>query len=471
MRGSLLLATVALAACRPVTDIGDKIIGLTNPVLVGGIVLGSAPPADSRLRLAVETAGFTGFSDARLVVADALEFQDIDGALLPDAEVSLQPEGEDPRAMQPDEEGWFAPVDGTFVSYVPGRTLHIETVLPDRVNPGTVDIVLPDVAAIDVDPVHPPGRDLVVDLAGQDFDYAFAAVYDLEGNEVFSNAPATNDDIVDLVLPSTEPVETVTIPGDVLDDDLYVIGLAGLRRAPAENIEGLNEALTAVLAGRLSLFPMVSGSPMVVNALVLDVPAVDPALAPFLGSALPTGLAVELVASDLLLAGDPLIGADVTVNGAGMPEVDDGRYRIDGLAHDGTADVRVQADGITSTGGFDLQVPAATEAVVPATFPQGFDLFVTTPGGPWQAVLVTVYDLQGETWSNVPTTTGQWEQVMTTEAQMERARIPAVAFPAPGTYALAIAGLQTLPDTLTDVNPRFSQVMAGSVGFHTVTIE
>lgn len=473
MRAFIVLTAVSLAlvGCRPITDVGDKIIGLTNPVLVGGIVLGSAPPADPRLRLALQEAGFTGFTEARLVVADALEFQDIDQALIPTAEVTLTAEGEAPVAFLPDDAGWFAPERGQFLSYSPGRTLRVEAILPDRVNPGTIEVPLPDVATIDVAAVRPAGRDLPVDLSGQAFDYAFAAVYDLDGNEVFSNAPSTNDDILDFVLPAEEPVEEVTVPGDVFAaEDIYIVGIAGLKRAPPENIEGLNEALTAVLAGRLSLFPVIVGSPLVANALVLDIPPLDPAARAFVGDALPAGLTVELSASDLLLAGEPIEGADVTANGAPMEDVGAGRYRIEGLAHTGEADLRVDAPGIDTIGTFDLDVPAATEPDFPVGYPAATDMYVSTPGGPWQAMLITVYDANGEVWTNVPSTSAEWKLVVSRSSNMFRARIPAAAFPTPGTYAIAIAGLQSLDDVSTNVNPRFSQVMAGTLGVHTVTV-
>lgn len=196
----LLVLAAVLAACAPVTRIGDKIVGLTNPVLVGGLVLGTRPPQDEGLRSALELAGVTGFTEVRLVVADALELQDVEQALVTDAGVTLQTPEPFPMASEPD--GWYRIGDADAPSYAVGGTWRISADLPDRVLPGTVDVDLPDVAELEFDPERDPQEDFTLDLAGQGFDYAFAAVYDLEGTERFTTAPTTNDEIVDLVLPA-----------------------------------------------------------------------------------------------------------------------------------------------------------------------------------------------------------------------------------------------------------------------------
>ncbi|MCA9567596.1 MAG: hypothetical protein KC656_07125 [Myxococcales bacterium] len=476
MRRSLLaLSLLVLAAgCRPVTRIGDKIISLTDPVLVGGVVLGSAPPADPRLQSALELAGFTGFTEARLVVADALEFQDIDNALIEDAIVDATPTGSPTMAFTPDENGWFAPAGPGFLPYTPGKVLRVSAELPDRVNAGIVDVPLPDVAEVDVEPVHEPGEPLVVDLVGQGFDYAFAAVYDLDGNEVFTTAPSTNQDIVDLVNPANDPIESVTVPGETFqEDDIYIVGLAGLKRAPSENVEGLNDALTAVLAGRLELFPIVSGSPMVLNGLVVETADPPPAFATQLAAlGISPGVAVELQASDLLLAGAPIVHAAVTMNGQTVTEVGEGRYRVDGAEADlrGEATVRVNAPGIEDIGGYDLLIPPAPTADLPATFPAGYDLYVPVPDGPWQAVLVTVVGPNGVTWTNVPQEAAEWSLLMRNEAEMTRVRVPAVAFPEAGAYAVGFAALESQVDTRVNLNPRFSHVLTGTLAFQSIVI-
>lgn len=474
MRASLPLLALGLLACRPVTDIGDKIIGLTDPVLVGGIVLGSSPPAEPRLRAALEVAGFTGFTEARVVVADALEFQDIDQALIVDAGVTALPQSGERLPLGVDETGWYVPPTGVRLPYTPGSTLQLEAVLPDRVNPGRVTVPLPNVPDIDVATVHPVGAPLELDLTDQGFDYAFATVYDLDGDELFSNAPTTNDAIVDLVLPTSDPVESVTIPGDVFaSEDVFIVGVAGLKRAPDDGIEGLNEALTSVLAGRLELFPILTGPQLVANTLLLDVlPPPPEASAAFAAAGLEEGLSIELQVSDLLLAGEPVEGAAPSLNNFRIPEVGGGRYRLDGLDPElrGEASVRILVAGVEQTTGYDLLVPTATPAQVPNVHVLGDDLIVPTPEGPWQTVLVTVAGPDGVTWSNVPQTAESWSFLMRNPAAMEQVRIPDHAFQTAGPHVLAIAALGEQSDTRIGLNPRGSHALAGTVDYHAVFV-
>ncbi|MEZ4322647.1 MAG: hypothetical protein R3F61_34590 [Myxococcota bacterium] len=473
---ALRLALVALlAGCSPVTRIGDKIIGLTNPVLVGGLVLGTEAPADDRLRLALEANGVAEFTELRLVVADALELRDIDNALITDAVVTV--DTPDPFDLLPsDDDGWYRLDRIDAPPYVPGRTWTLEAELPDRVLPGTVSVPLPSAADFTLDPEHGPGEDLVVDLAGQGFDFAFAAVYDYLGNERWTNAPTTNEEIIDFVLPGGDPVERVVIPGDAFEDEtLYIVGIAGMKRAPVEGIEGLNEALTAVLAGQLTLNPVVGGSQLALSGLYLGTEAPEPPLdALIAGAGVDTSALAEIFVVDLLATGEGVSGAIATVDGLAMSEEESpvGLYRLDGLDYTpgDVPLVRVETPISGFAARFEPVLPPPVEPVLPPQSPVGAPLDVQLPGGPWGAGFCVVVGPTGVTWSNIPETGSEWAYVLQNEGTTVRVRIPESAFPTPGAYAIGVAGLQSQPASLTDVNPEFSTGMAGQMTFRPVTI-
>lgn len=468
----MLLPLLALCACRPITAIGDKIIGLTEPVLVGGLIIGTSPPDDPELQAALEEAGLLGTSQARLVVADALEFQDIEAALLQDVEVEFTPENGQAVAFQVDDAGWYGPTGD--LPYEPGTTARITAVFPDRMSPGIVDLPLPEVASVDVERTHPSGTPLTVDLSGQGFDYAFATVYDLDGVERYSNAPTTESEIIDLVLPAGDPVESVTIPAEVFTaDEVLVVGVAGLKRAAPEGIEGLNEALTSVLAGQIELFPVVTGSSLVANAVVLDVlPPPDEVQAAFAADGLESGLTADVQAADLLQAGAPVEGAAVSLNGVRMYDLGAGQYHLEGESPElrGEATVRVLPVGDDTAGGFDLLVPLATDAGVPSAHAQGSPLTVDAPGGPWKAVLVSVADASGVRWSNMPETAAEWQSLVLSDTDVDQVTIPASAFPDVGPYVVAVAGMEDQSDTQVGLNPQTSHALAGTLDYHPVLV-
>jgi hypothetical protein len=466
-----LSALFLLSACSPVTRIGDKIIGLTNPVLVGGLVIGTKPPADPALRAALEANGVMDFTEVRLVVADALALQDIEQALVTDAALTVR--APDPFVMTAGDDGWYGLSRAAAPPYSPGASWTLEADLPDRVLPGTVQVELPEAAVVALDAEHEPGADLVFDLTGQGFDYAYATVFDWRGEEVYSSAPVGNDEIVDLVLPSSDQVERVVIPGDVFqDEDLYIVGMAGMRRAPAETVEGLNEALTAVFAGRLELFPMVAGSRIASTALFFSMEAPEPALGALLDDAgVGTGGFVEVFVADLLALGAGVPGASLTLDGDPVADLGDGRYRLDGF--DGIAGdqpfLRVDTD-VAQAGVLQPTVPLAVAPDVPSTAVFGQGLSVSLPGGPYQAGFGLVVGADGLTWSNLPETPDAWRFVLEREGDVSALRLPASAFPSPGVYAVGIAPVLSVPGAVIDLNPTFSAALVGSMSFHTVLV-
>jgi hypothetical protein len=81
-----------------------------------------------------------------------------------------------------------------------------------------------------------------------------------------------------------------------------------------------------------------------------------------------------------------------------------------------------------------------------------------------------VVGADGLTWSNLPETPDAWRFVLEREGDVSAMRLPASAFPSPGAYAVGIAPVLSVPDSVTDLNPTFSAALVGSMSFHTVLV-
>lgn len=89
-------------------------------------------------------------------------------------------------------------------------------------------------------------------------------------------------------------------------------------------------------------------------------------------------------------------------------------------------------------------------------------------GGPFERVLATVFDSQGnQTWSNVPETSSEFVDFLTADDASDTLELPAAAFPdADALYGVALAGINRSegePETLNVLLSRFF-IGAGRVG-------
>ncbi len=471
---SLYTGVVGTSGCGAVTRIGDKIIGLTNPVLVGGLIVGTRLPDDPQLRAALEDNGVTERTEVQLAVADALELQDVEQALITDALVTLDADTSVDLTVGDDD--WFTLDAPPGPPYVAGDTWMLSAELPDRVLPGTVSIPLPEGAAAVLPLVQPPRQALTVDLSGQGYDFAFAAVYDLNGEELWTNAPDDNDAIIDFVLPGGDPVEEVVLPGDAFPEEgAVVVGVAGMQRAPVEGIEGLNEALTAVLAGELQLEPVVVGSPIGLNTVVLGAEAPPPELAPLLDAA---GVETDAIAEAFVVDLRDRAGVDglvPTADGVPMDPADPvGRYVAEGLDYvpGETFTIRADTDMSAIAGLFTPVLPPPVEVDLPLTHPADTGLSVDFPDDrAWAIGVALVVGPDGLTFSSIPDLEDGWQGLLSAEDPVTGVDLPPEAFPTPGPYAIGVAALEDQPEALQDVNLAFSRGVVGATRFVSLTVE
>jgi hypothetical protein len=101
---------------------------------------------------------------------------------------------------------------------------------------------------------HAAGTQLVVDLSGQGFDNFVGVVADSDGNLTWDSRPEDAGGYVDWIRDSGE-VTTVTVPGSAFPDpgQPYVLGLAGVVKAPDADFEGFNPLVSNFALGSLAV--------------------------------------------------------------------------------------------------------------------------------------------------------------------------------------------------------------------------
>ncbi len=119
-----------------------------------------------------------------------------------------------------------------------------------------IDITLPGLAPIEVPPEHVAGAPLYIDFTGMGYDHALVMVYDIEGNETWSNAPVTVEEVYAMTHTDV-PLTVIEVPGEAFPDSgLYGIGVAGLLDARPDDLYAVNTHLSGGTAGKLKTYPI-----------------------------------------------------------------------------------------------------------------------------------------------------------------------------------------------------------------------
>ena len=317
-----------LNGCAYIDAIGKKFISLTNPVAMSGIIIGLAPPEDEQFVEILEQSEIALGTSITLIVANAAGASDLESAVVRDAEVTIVEEDFTVRLEKNTGSYIVTPEEG--LEWIPGAKWTFNVSLPDRPNPGKVKIKLPKPIRADLPPTVNLGEKLVFNLKGQNFDYAVAAIFDLDGQLLYDSKPTNIKQMVELVT-RTEPVEKLVIPKNAFPaEGIYLMGIAGLNETDDENLTDLNSALSKFFYGQMKLLPVAVGSPIAANAFLMGTAPPPPQLASAVDAAgYGAGTSVTLSAVDLTKFGDPLLDAIVDLEGIeAFDEDDSGVYTI-----------------------------------------------------------------------------------------------------------------------------------------------
>jgi hypothetical protein len=238
-------------AKQQVEDVKDKIEGLTNPLLMQGILLGVEEPSDSQVSELLAAAEFDLGTTANIFLADAANASDAENAPVTGATVTIRgveavDEGTGLYAVLPTPEEDSLP-------YVDGALWTLDVWIGEAES--TADFELPGVAVVEVPPIVEIGESLDLDFTGQGFDSALVVVIDAIGQVTFTNEPASIGDVLDITQQGTE-LEILNIPAEAFEatEGLYVVGVAGMLHTDEQAIEGMNTLLSSLMSGKMRFY-------------------------------------------------------------------------------------------------------------------------------------------------------------------------------------------------------------------------
>jgi hypothetical protein len=245
--------TFSLLALATGCSVVDKLEGLTNPLVAEALVLGVEEPSTPELD--PSAAGLPPGAVATVFLADAKNVDDLESSPVSGAEVSYQ-DSSGSFAMEEDDGGEYRldSVETPGFDYVPNDRAAITATIDGE--PHTVSVRTSAPVELTVPTTHPAGQPLVLDASAADIDNLLVVVFRADtGEVVFSNQPSDVGEFYQLA--HSTGTRTVEIRGDALSaETLYGVGAAGITNGTESEFDGVNTALSAIMAGELRFYPV-----------------------------------------------------------------------------------------------------------------------------------------------------------------------------------------------------------------------
>lgn len=244
-RRTVVLALVGLVGCNRLEDTEQ----LAAPAVAQGLYLGLELPDGvdvSDTDLLDYTAACTVFL-AYVSGADAIEDAPLEGA---DVEFRSAENAELPLVDQGGGEYLVTAESGLV--YEPGDRSTIS--LEIQGEPARMAVDPPSAPDVDIEPFQVPRTPLEIDLSDQDYDNLIVAVYDINRNKLtWDNLPDSVGETYEYTHRG-DRVTTQEVPGDAFPGETsYLVGVAGMKLADPDSFEGINQTLSAFMAGQFSL--------------------------------------------------------------------------------------------------------------------------------------------------------------------------------------------------------------------------
>lgn len=233
---------LVLSACNTVDDYFSS---LATEALLLGI---EDPPEDVDFDLG-EAASVTAY------VAEARSLSSFSANLVDDATVTFGG-----RALPRTGHGLYSADSSSdaALDYVAG-TSYVLAIVEDGTN--TVSVTAPPapdlVGAPGPQETHQAGAGMSIDLSGQGFDNQIVLVGTSDGQGgaslTWDSRPTSADEYIDWIGGNGD-VGTVVIPGSAFPDadTIYLLGVAGIVRAPDSAFDGLNPLVSNLASGQVA---------------------------------------------------------------------------------------------------------------------------------------------------------------------------------------------------------------------------
>jgi hypothetical protein len=254
-RAAILASVFALSGCKLIDRLRDKVSDLTNRVAAAGSVLGVEPPENENISALLENTQFSAGAQASIFFADAASGGGFAEAPLSDEEVTYDSESNDGLPMPLVSPGQYAITEMDGLVFTPGETATLRALDDDDQRELSVRIPFP--ADVNIPDSLSPNTSLDLDVSDQDFDGLIVVVINTaDGTSTFSTLPTSPTDLYNITH-GDGLVTSVEVPGAAFPSEGYfVLGVAGVYAADEASFEGVNTAISTLIAGNFTFHPI-----------------------------------------------------------------------------------------------------------------------------------------------------------------------------------------------------------------------
>jgi len=234
-----------MGACDLFENVKDTVEGLTDPLVVQSVVMGVE--AEGVDESTLDELNIDSGVAASVFLADAKSASDLENAPITGAIVNMN------NADVAETGNGSYNLEPGVLNYTVGATWNMEATVGQEV--ADASFSLPQAPEVSVPTLHTANQPLTLSLEGQGFDMVVGLVAEIASGEVtWSNEPEDIRDVYDLASGSAN--EALEIPGTAFPSTgAYVIGIAGLTKSKAAQMDNMNTALSNVVAGKMKLYP------------------------------------------------------------------------------------------------------------------------------------------------------------------------------------------------------------------------
>jgi hypothetical protein len=243
----ICLVLPLFSACDLFEDVKDTFDGLTDPLVVQSVVMGvEAAGVDPAVLDEIDLDAGVG---ATVFLANAKSATDLENAPITGAVVSIN------NTEVPETGNGSYTLEPGKLSYSVGATWNMTATIGTDLSEAS--FTLPPAPNATIPSIHTANQPLTISLAGQNFDLVVGLVALVDSGDItWSNEPEDIRDVYELA--SGSAADSLEIPGTAFPSSgAYVVGVAGMSKSKADQLQDMNTALSNIVAGKMKLYPMV----------------------------------------------------------------------------------------------------------------------------------------------------------------------------------------------------------------------
>lgn len=238
-----------------VEDAQDDLEGLTNPLVAQALFLDVAELDFGELDIA-DIALFETAPLATVILADATEVAELENAAILGAEPKIRTPGNGAVILADQEDGTYYAGGTSGLLYQAGEEATL-TIRMDGVSHSAVVSMPREPDGLDVPLLHTVNENILLDFADYSFHQILVLVVDINTGEItYSNEPETAEELYEFSQ-DRDIKSRFDIPARAFNTETYyAVGVAGVLLSSDDQLEEMNTALSAFMAGKFYFYPV-----------------------------------------------------------------------------------------------------------------------------------------------------------------------------------------------------------------------